>query len=60
MMKLDVLKFYPVLLILRLELFLIFGDFEPRCSYEIVLIKKECILSYRLLYYHDNSRNVEC
>ena len=25
-----------------LSLFLIFGDFEPRCSYEIVLIKKEC------------------
>ena len=25
-------------------LFLIFGDFEPRCSYKIVLIKKECSL----------------
>ena len=44
-MKLDVLKFYLVLLILRLglflfSLFLIFGDFEPRCSNKIVLIKK--------------------
>ena len=48
MAKLDVLKFYIVSLILRLGLFinsllLIFGDFEPRCSYKIVLIKKECI-----------------
>ena len=24
------------------SLFLIFDDFEPRCSYKIVLIKKEC------------------
>ena len=29
--------------ILRLNLFLIFRDFEARCSYKIVLIKKECI-----------------
>ena len=35
MVKLDVLKFY---------LFLIFGNFEPRCSYEIVLIKKSIFL----------------
>ena len=27
-----------------LSLFLIFSDFEPRCSYKIVLIKKECKL----------------
>ena len=27
-----------------LSLFLIFGDFEPRCSDKIVLIKKECRL----------------
>ena len=38
MMKLAVLKFT---LCLRLEFFLIFGDFELRCSYKIVLIKKE-------------------
>ena len=28
-----------------LSLFLIFSDFEPRCSYKIVLIKKVCIPS---------------
>ena len=40
MMKLDILKFYLVLLRLGLVLVccLNFGDFEPRCSY-----KKECI-----------------
>ena len=39
-MKLGVLKFYLVLLILKLGLFLIFADFEPQYSFEIVLIKK--------------------
>ena len=42
MLKLDVLKFYIVALNSEagtvLSLFLIFGDFDPRCSY-----KKECI-----------------
>ena len=32
-----------------LSLFLIFGDFEPRCSYKIVLIKKECRRRHGLL-----------
>ena len=27
----------------RCSMFWTFGDFEPRCSYKIVLIKKECI-----------------
>ncbi len=45
MVKLIVLKFYIVCAInseagIVLSLFLIFGDFEPRCSYKIVLIKK--------------------
>ena len=30
-------------------MFLIFGDFEPRCSYKIVLIEKECILFQAVL-----------
>ena len=42
MSKLDVLKFYLVSFNLRMGLSLIFSDFEPRCSYKIVLIKKEC------------------
>ena len=49
MVKLDVLKFYLALLILRLELFLvcvIFGDFQPRCSYKNVLINKECTKTF--------------
>ena len=25
-----------------LSLFLVFGDFEPQCSYKIVLMNKEC------------------
>ena len=29
---------------LVLELFLIFGKFEPRCSHKVVLIKKACIM----------------
>ena len=45
-MKLDVLKFYLVPINFEagivLRLFLIFGDFDPRCSHKIVLIKKEC------------------
>ena len=49
MVKLDVLKYYLVLFIRRLGLFLTFGDFEPRCFYKIVLIqRKECILVERL------------
>ena len=28
-----------------LSMFLIFGGFEPRCSYKIVLIKNMCSLS---------------
>ena len=44
MVKLIVLNFYIVPFILRLGLFLkFFGDLEPRCSYKIVLIKKECM-----------------
>ena len=47
MLKLDVLKFNLVSLVLEagfvLSLFLIFGDFEPRCSYKIVLIKKKSV-----------------
>ena len=58
MVKLNVLKFYIVPLILRLGLFLvcsflIFGDFEPRCSYKIVLIKKECMLGVPLQSLHN-------
>ena len=45
MVKLDVLKFYLSSAInseagIVLSLFLIFSDFEPRCFYKIVLIKK--------------------
>ena len=42
-MKLDVLKFYFVLLILRLGLFLVFLNFFAILSLD-VLIKKGCIL----------------
>ena len=49
MMKFDVHKILPCVIRseagIVLSLFLIFNDFEPRCSYKIVLIKKECILS---------------
>ena len=43
-MKLDVLKILPCAINsearIVLSLFLIFGDFESRCSYKIVLITK--------------------
>ena len=43
MVKLDVLKFYINSEVgIVLNLFLIFADFERRCFYEILLIKKEC------------------
>ena len=42
MVKLIVFKFYINSEAgIVLCLFLIFGNFEPRCSYEIALIKKE-------------------
>ena len=43
MVKLDILKFYCVIhseAWIVLSLFLTFGDFEPRCSYKIVLIRR--------------------
>ena len=54
--KLDVPKIYLALSIVRLELFslfLIFGDFEPRGSYEIVFIKNRVYLKFV-----DNSREL--
>ena len=62
-MKLDVLKIYLVLLIseagIVLSLFLIFGDFEPRCSYKTVLIKKEYIFVIGVLFDDRENTNKE-
>ena len=46
MVKLDVLEFYLAQLFLGLEFFLVFGYFEPRCSYKIVLIKKRVYIQH--------------
>ena len=46
MAKVNVLKFYFAINSeagIFPSLFLIFSVFEPRCSYKIVLIKKECV-----------------
>ena len=47
MVKLDVLDSEAAIV---LSLFLFFGDLKPRCSYKIVLIKKECSASYLSIY----------
>ena len=41
-----------------LSLFLIFGDFEPRCSYEIVLMKKQCVINFHDSYTQNTVQDI--